>query len=249
MIWGVEMRAVDIFEGALLPGSVVSVIYDSYSSAWQIPFMLLKRELDRGCFGVISNYNLPFSGLVRHVGMVGFDVMGALKENRLAIIDAFDSRYQTARENVPNVFYLDKVEPETLNPKIDRIYYGPLREILTGTCVVRLIHTLDGAALLLGEDSTLKLLNHTLALRSVQLPDSILILGLNMDVVSTKFKAWAVGISDYVLLSDSKLEDEGVKERVYLLRAPYKDFEPAMYSLHTTKQEGIEKLKVKKLSP
>jgi len=72
----------------------------------------------------------------------------------MAIIDVFGSRYSPLRIEIENVLYLDKVEPETIKPKIDRIYCGSLRDKLKSEKVVRMIYTLDGATLMLGEEQT-----------------------------------------------------------------------------------------------
>ncbi|NJE06410.1 hypothetical protein E3E36_09690 [Thermococcus sp. M36] len=243
-----EMNVIDIFRKEYLPGSTISIIYDAYSSAWRIPIILLRHALENGHVGIVSNYSGPLRLFSRKASTVGLDVEDALAGNRLAIIDLFGTRYGS-RESLPNVFYLDKVEPETLNPKIDRIYTGQLKGMIAGRPVLRLVYTLDGVSLLLGEDNTLKLLNQTLASKNDQLPESILVLALNKDVVSKRFVAWVAGISDYVILAKSWTEETGLKEALYVISAPYEEFEPEMYSFHVTKARGMEKLKVKKISP
>ena len=243
-----EMTVLELFREEHFPGSTISIIYDAYSSAWQIPLVILKYAIDNGYFGVVSNYNMPIRALVRKSKTVSLDVEKALREDKMAIIDLFGTRYNS-REELPNVFYLDKVEPETLNPKIERIYQGPLREKLSTMPTLRVIYTLDGASVLLGEESTLKLLNQTLACRSVQLPHSTLILALNSDVVSKRFVAWVAGISDYVIKANSRFGEDGIREYLYLISAPDEEFEPSAYSFKVTKEKGIEKLRVKKISP
>ncbi len=168
----------------------------------------------------MSNYSGPLSLFMRKAGTVGLDVERELENGNLAIIDLFGTRYGS-KKPLPNVFYLDNVEPETLNPKIDRIYFTHLREFMEGRPVFRLIHTLDGVSLLLGEESTLRLLNQTLASKSQELPDSVLAQSINRDVVSERFVAWASGgVSDYVIVARSWLEENGLKETLYLISAP-----------------------------
>lgn len=243
-----EMNVIDLFREEYLPGSTVSIIYDAYSSAWRIPLLLLRHAVENGRVGIISNYLGPIRSFIRKASTVGFDMETALQKGDVAVIDLFGTRYGS-RESISNVFYLDKVEPETLNPKIDRIYNTHLKSLIQDRPVFRLVYTLDGVSLLLGEDNTLKLLNQTLASRTRQLPDSILVLALNRDVVSTRFVAWVSGISDYVILAKSWLEETGLKEALYLISAPYEDFEPEMYSFRVTKRKGMEKLRVRKISP
>ncbi|AFL94517.1 hypothetical protein CL1_0306 [Thermococcus cleftensis] len=242
------MNVLDIFNRDHLPGSIAAIIYDAYSSAWRIPLLLLNRELEVGYFGVVSNYTGPLTSLIKRASTVGLDVERALERGDLAIIDLFGTRYGS-RISLPNVFYLDKVEPETLNPKISHIYETHLKEALSRRPAFRLVYTLDGAALMLGEENTLKLLNQTLASRSVQLPDSILVLPINRDVVSEKFVAWVAGVSDYVILARSSLEEDGLREYLYVISAPFEDFEPTAYTFRVTKMRGTEKLKMKKISP
>lgn len=241
-----ETNILDLFRGEYLPGSTISIIYDAYSSAWRIPLLLLRHAVERGYFAIVSNYSGPLSLFMRKAGTVGLDVERELENGNLAIIDLFGARYGS-KKPLPNVFYLDNVEPETLNPKIDRIYFTHLREFMEGRPVFRLIHTLDGVSLLLGEENTLRLLNQTLASKSQELPDSVLAQSINRDVVSERFVAWASGVSDYVIVARSWLEENGLKETLYLISAPYEDFEPETYSFRVTKEKGVEKLKIRKM--
>ncbi|WP_240924243.1 hypothetical protein [Thermococcus sp. 21S7] len=181
---------------------------------------------------------------------MGFDLRSSLESGDLAIIDVFGSRYAKVEDEVPGVFYLDRVEPETINPKIDRIYCGPLRDRVKSGKVLRLVYTLDGAAMMLGEENTLKLLNQTVAARSVRFPESVLVLPLNSDMVSKRFVAWVSNLSDYVLLAKSWIREDHIKELLYLLKAPYAEFEPSVYHLSVRKsKEKIFLKKLKELTP
>jgi archaellum biogenesis ATPase FlaH len=244
----VETSILDIFHEDKLSGSIVTLVYDTYSSAWKLPLLLLCRAIKNGYFGVVSNYNIPVQNLMKKSTSVGLDMENALKRGDVAIIDLFGTRYGSKLE-MPNVFYLDKVEPETLNPKISHIYETALKEVLSKRPAFRLIYTLDGAALMLGEENTLKLLNRTIATRSIQLPDSVLVIPVNRDVVSEKFVAWTVSVGDYVLVARSEFRGGRHIEYLYLISAPHEDFEPTTYSFRVTKSKGIEKLKIEKISP
>ena len=243
------MASMDLFEifkgGGPSDGATIAVVYDAYSSAWQILFLFLRRAIENGYFSVVSNYSIPLRSLMRRGKSVGLDVEKSLREGEMAIIDVFGSRYAEVRDSLPNVFYLDKVEPETINPKIDMIYCGPLREKLRSGRSLRIIHTLDGAALMLGEDSTLRLLNQTVAVKSVKFPDSILLVPVNSDMVSRRFVAWVSNISDYVLLAKSWIREDRIKELLYFLKAPNPDFEPAVYSMRIEK--GKSRIKLRRL--
>ncbi|AIU70168.1 hypothetical protein TEU_07385 [Thermococcus eurythermalis] len=236
----------DVFPLSEMKGSTVTVIYDAYSSAWQILFLFIRKAIERGYFTVISNYSVPLRSLLHRCNSVGLDAGSAIESSKMAIIDVFGSRYSPLRMEMENVFYLDKVEAETINPKIDRIYCGPLRDKLKSEKAVRMIYTLDGASLMLGEEQTLKLLNQTIATKSINFPESILLMPLNADIVSRRFVAWVSNVSDYVLLAKSWIREDHVKELLYFIKAPYADFEPVVYSLKVSR--GREKIMLKKLS-
>ncbi|QDA31064.1 hypothetical protein FH039_04845 [Thermococcus indicus] len=236
----------DIFPSSILHRSTVAVIYDAYSSAWQMLFLLLREAMENEYFAVISNYSVPLRSLISRFQSVGVDAEDALIDDKLAIIDVFGSRYSPLRPKIRNVFYLDRVEPETINPKVDMIYCGPLRERLKSDRAVRMVYTLDGAAMMLGEEQTLKLLNQTIAHKSVRFPESSLFLALNADMVSRRFAAWVSNVSDYVILAKSWIREDHVKELLYFIKAPYADFEPGVYSLRVS--AGKKKITLERLS-
>ncbi|MCO6041957.1 hypothetical protein [Thermococcus alcaliphilus] len=233
-----------IFRESIPNGSILTIVYDAYSSAWMLSFAILKKELWRS-FGIISNYNFPFQGLCRAAKQVGLDIEKELLNSNLAVIDVFGSKYNVRYEK-RNVFYLDSVSPELINPKIDLIYAENIKPMIKGRRVIRLINTLDGAALMLGEMETLKLLNQTIAQRSKDMPDSILILPINKDVVSQKFIGWVAGVSDYVIIASTKL-DESVEEKMYLVKSPEEGFTSTVYHLWITEEKSPERLKVRKI--
>ncbi|WP_367883781.1 hypothetical protein [Thermococcus peptonophilus] len=72
---------------------------------------------------------------------MGLDLKTELDEGRMAVVDVFGSRYSPVHANIPGVFYLDKVEPETINPKIDIIYSQLREELGEDTKLFRLIYT------------------------------------------------------------------------------------------------------------
>lgn len=225
----------------------VSIIYDRFSSAWAVGLAITYWFVQKGAFGIISNYNLPVSKLADASKFVGLDLRKELKNDRIAIIDVFGSRYGN-KEELKNVFHLDTVDPETINPKISRIYFS-LKPLTDRRHVIRLVYTLDGASIILGEGETLKLLNQTLAQRDRELPNSILILPVNKDVVSGRFVSWVASISDYILVGTSEITNRGLVERFHLVRSPLEEFEPTTYEFRVSKERRVERLKFKKLSP
>ncbi|WP_048152251.1 hypothetical protein [Palaeococcus ferrophilus] len=226
---------------------IISVIYDKFSVAWAVGFALLVRGLNEGAFGVISNYNIPVQKLVKKFEFLGYNLKEAIREDNVAVIDLFGSKY--GRDcSLKNVFLLDSVDPATINPKISRIY-EKLKPNLEGRQIIRLVYTLDGAALMLGEEPTLRLLNQTIALRRIDAPDSTLILLVNKDVVSEKTVAWVAGISDYVFLGTSALREKGIEERLHLMMSPEEGFEPTTFKLTVSKGRKVERLRARRLSP
>ncbi|MEO2152694.1 MAG: hypothetical protein ABGW50_08575, partial [Thermococcus sp.] len=87
----------EVFPPSKMRGSTVAVIYDAYSSAWQILFLFIKRALENGYFAVISNYSVPLRSLLHRCTSVGLDAEKALESSSLAIIDVFGSRYSPLR--------------------------------------------------------------------------------------------------------------------------------------------------------
>jgi len=129
-----------IFRESIPEGSILTIVYDAYSSAWMLSFAILKKELWRS-FGIISNYNFPFQSLCRAAKQVGLDIEKELVNDNLAVIDVFGSKYNVRYEK-KNVFYLDSVSPELINPKIDLIYRENIKPLIKGRRVIRLINTL-----------------------------------------------------------------------------------------------------------
>ncbi|NJE12116.1 hypothetical protein [Thermococcus sp. LS2] len=243
-----EGALIDVIFRDVPEDSVITIVYDVHSTGWMIGLSLLKKALEKGKLGIISNYNQTLSHLAKSLNLVGTDMWSELNSNNLVIFDIFGSRYGV-RERYKNVFYLDNVDPETINPKIDSMYRDHILPMINNRKVVRLIYTLDGATLILGENVTLKLLNQTIAAKSKLLKGSILILPINSDVVSKRFTAWVVGISDYALVVRSEFRDDKIMEFLHLIRAPEEDFEPTTYLLTTVGERKAERLRVKKLTP
>lgn len=229
------------------PGAVVSFIYETYSTGWELPLLLVKEHIDQGGAAVITNYTKPVEHLFRDLKILGLDVESALQDNRLFIIDIFGSRNRIHVER-KNLFYLDHVEPETLNPKIWRIYENYILPKIKERPLLRLIYPLHGVVQFAGEEPTIKLLSQVVARYSTQIPNSTMVLVLNRDTVSKNFTAWTVELSDYVFLSKIFLGKGAIDEHLYFLKAPLPGFTPSEYILIKTGKAGSERFKVKKVS-
>jgi len=233
----------EIFKEPFPEGSIVTIIHDGYSSAWMIGFAILKKELSEGRFAIISSYTLPLPSLFRAAKQVGLEIEEELEMNNLVVIDIFGSKY-SARYERKNVFYIDNVSPETINPKINMIY-NQIKPVAGERRILRVMHTLDGAALMFGEVETLKLLNQTVAERSKDMSNSVLVLLINRDVVSKKFVGWVAEISDYVIVASVQLE-ESIKEKIYVVKSPEEGFTSAVYHLQITEERSPNRIRIRK---
>lgn len=237
---------VERFVGEITPYSTLTLIYETYSDAWEIPLVMAKEFMDKGWAVVITNYLRPLNHFLRDLEIVGIDAEKALDEDTLFIIDVFGSRYHLRTER-RNVFYLDPVEPETLNPKIFRIYQENIIPRTEGKRILRIVYPLHGVVQIAGEEPTVKMLSQVLSLYSRLPVESFLVMSLNRDTVSKNFTAWIVELSDYVLLSKAFVGKGKFEEHLYFLKAPIPGFKPEEYLLIKTGKTGRERFGVKRL--
>ncbi|AEH24111.1 hypothetical protein [Pyrococcus yayanosii] len=240
-------EVLEVFKITPEPGTVVSIIHDTYSAGWQIFFGIIAELLEKGYFPVISNYNLPLPNLFKRASAVGLNMRRELENDKMAIIDVFGSKYGLTYD-FKNTYYLQGVDPDTLNPKISMIY-DMLRPKMKGKELIRAVYTLGGAAMMLGEEEVLKLLSITVAQRIIQFPNSILLMLMNRDVLSKRFIAWVSEMSDYVIVTRSELTSEGIMERLYVVKSPSEGFMPSAYRLHIAEEKTKERIRVERLSP
>jgi len=240
------MMTMETFKVVPSDGAVVSIIYDTYSSGWQLFFGTIAELLERGKFVILSNYNQPLKTLFKLASAVGIEIEKELKNDNMAIIDVFGSKYE-AHFNIPNVYYLQGVvDVDTINPKILSIFER-LQSKFKKRGLVRAIYALEGATFMFGEEETLKLINADLAHKSKYHPDTIFMFLMNSDILSKKFIAWVSGISDYVIVTKSKLEPDGILERLYVVRSPDEGFRPLAFKLHVADELTKERIKIEKL--
>ncbi len=231
-----------------IPGSTLAVIYETYSSAWELPLVIVKELVESGWVVPITNYMRPLGHLIRDLNNVGLDAEKSLEHDQLFIIDVFGSRYGL-KEDRKNVFYLDSVDPETLNPKIFRIIYEKIlpKAKAHGKKVLRLIYPLHGVVQIAGEEATIKMLGHHLTQHATLPVESSMIISLNKDTVSKNFTSWVVELSDYVLLSKVFIERNMIEEHLYFLKAPLREFRPGEYLLIKTGRIGKERFGMRRI--
>ncbi|ACS33511.1 hypothetical protein [Thermococcus gammatolerans] len=241
-----EEFPVDQFMKNFIPGSILAIIYETYSNVWELPFVMAKEFVERDWAVVITNYIRPVEYLLRDLKLTGLNAEESLNEDRLFIIDVFGSRYGL-RNDKKNVFYLDSVDPETLNPKILRIYQDKIIPKLQGKRLLRIVYPLHGVTQIAGEEATVKMFGQLMAQYSKLQVESFMVLPLNKDTVSKSFTAWIVELSDYVLLSKVFIGRNQIEEHLYFLKAPLRDFKPEEYLLIKTGKTGRERFGIRKI--
>jgi hypothetical protein len=235
----------ELFRG-IIPGTTVAFIYETYSTSWELPLLMVKERVESGSAAVITSYTKPVGHLLRDLKLTGLDVQKALDDDLLFIIDIFGSRYRL-RETAKNLFYLDQVEPETLNPKIWRIYEEHILPKIGDKELLRLIYPLHGVVQFAGEEPTTKLMSQVIARYSSINTRSSMVVTLNKDTVSKSFTAWTVELSDYVFLSRIFLGKGNIEEHLYFLKAPIPNFRPAEFILKKTGKSGMERFKIRRV--
>ncbi|ASJ03037.1 hypothetical protein A3L09_07085 [Thermococcus profundus] len=234
-----------LFE-SILPGTTVAFIYETYSTSWELPLFMVREKIENGNAAVITSYTKPAGHLFRDLRLMGLDVHKAMEDDLLFIIDIFGSRYRL-RETAKNLFYLENVEPETLNPKIWRIYTEHILPRIEDRDLIRLIYPLHGVVQFAGEEPTTKLMSQVVARYASINNRSSMVVTLNKDTVSRSFTAWTVELSDYVFLSKIFLGKGNIEEHLYFLKAPLPNFKPEEFILKKTGKPGRERFKIQRV--
>jgi len=235
----------EVFKSAPPAGTTFTIIHDPYSAIWLMPFAIIKKELERGSFAIITNYTTPVQNIIMSGEQVGLDIKKELENDNLAIIDVFGSRYGVKCE-CKNLFYIDNVAADTINPKLELILEQHIKPLVKDRRIVRVVYTLDGAALMFGEKETLRLLNQTLALERKYRPNSIFVLPLTKKAVSESFTTWVARISDYVIVTSTRLNGV-IEEYLYVVKSLEEGFVPTSYLLHITRDKSPDRLRAMEL--
>ncbi len=217
-----------ILGGGLLPDSNVLVVYSTYSMGWLLPFIVLRERVGMGDFGVIMNTVFPLSALNIELKPVGLDIMTEGRNGNLSIIDIFASLHGV--DYGENFVFVDRsIDAQTFVPKYSSIYSRILKEKIDGRRPLGLDVTLDGLALVLGEEKTVRLYQHFMALKEKARVEEkrkrpVNFFLLNRDRVSEKFTSWIALYSQYVLEFQS--EPGKSSETLFVRKSPLGDFEP-----------------------
>ena len=230
-------------------GSIVSILYDTYSLGWVFGFELFRSVLSEGFLGVIHNYSLPYPRLISRASFVNLNIPVEASRDRLRILDIFGSRYNVPVRD-PYILRINNPNEDTLAPKIEKIYHDEIYPLAQGG-IVKLVYTLDGTVVMFGEKSTIKLLNSEmsfLARESIRRRVSEILL-LNTSVVSDRLVAWISSVSDTMVVFRSKFEDDVLLERMIILKTPSPEFEQVTYGFKVSTENGnVHALHFEKLS-
>ncbi len=220
--------------GGIVRDSSLLVVYDSFSSGWALPFKVLRQQIARGVLGIIINYNLPLPKLILRARSAGLDIEEEGEAGNLVIIDVFGSKYEFYHPG-KYVYRIEGFNPETYIPKLEQVY----REIFKRTNkteVADFVFSLDGMALELGEERSVKLIKQLLSNRVINGQHLFSLYLLCRDRVSRGFLSWNIEFNDYVLEFSSKRKGHRILEQMYVLKSPLAMFEPRMHRYDTDHQ-------------
>jgi len=233
--------------GGLLDDSMMLVTYDMHSFGWVLAVEVFKALVDRGGFGVVTNYSLTYSLLSKYAGLAGFSIEDAGREKRLAIIDVFGA-VNNVRMECPYIFYPSELDASTFLPKMVETYYRILK-LVGDRKPIGITIGVDGFASLFNEDTVIRLIRRNMILKEKakfsekrQRPINILL--LNKDRVSKFFISWVSHYSEHII--DFEPTSKPGLERIIVRKSLLPDFEPStaefVYSRGRIKIRNIERV-------
>ncbi len=215
--------------GGVLDDSVVLITYDTNSFGWVLSIELFKSFLDKGCFGIVTNYSLPIGLLEKYAGMLDFDLEEHGLAGELIIIDVFGAAHDI-RLNVPYVYSPGRVDASTFLPKMVELYYDILKQA-GDRKPVGLTVGMDGFAQIFDEETTMKILRRNIMMKEAARvsedrlrPINIMI--VNKDRVSKKFLSWLFHYAEHVI-DFEPTERPGI-EKMIIRKSLLPDFEPSL---------------------
>ncbi|NJE02166.1 hypothetical protein [Thermococcus sp. JdF3] len=204
--------------GEVIPGGILLVSYGQYSLGWKIGVEYLKREVEKGAFGIILNTTVPVRKLFERARSAGFDIVDAGKNGRLAVIDLFNE--ETALDFVYPVETIDRT---LIIPRIEKVTDEINKEHnLADKRVVGVITTLDGLYELFGEKFLKNMILQYLVRSERLLRDGYdhwTMFIVNRDTIPKELHAWIVSVSDYVILTEGIMDRASLIENTVLLKS------------------------------
>lgn len=215
--------------GGVLDDSVLLIIYDTNSFGWVLSVKLFKSFLDRGCFGVVTNYSLPIGLLEKYGRMMGFDVEERGKSGQLAIIDVFGASHDLTLD-IPYVYSPGRIDSSTFLPKMVELYYEILKKS-RGRKPIGLTVGMDGLAQIFDEETAMKILRRNIMMKEAarvterrERPINIMI--VNRDRVSKKYISWLFHYAEHVI--DFEPTERPGLEKMIIRKSLLPDFEPSL---------------------
>jgi len=215
--------------GGVLDDSIVLLIYETNSFGWVLSIEMFRSFLDRGCFGVITNYSLPVGLLEKYASMVGFDLEEKGNSGELAIIDVFGAVHGMDL-GIPYVYSPGRIDSSTFLPKLVELYYGILRKA-GDRKPIGLTVGMDGFAKIFDEETAMKILRRNVMMKEAARlreervrPINIMI--VNRDRVSKGYISWLFHYAEHVI--DFEPTERPGLERMIIRKSILPDFEPSM---------------------
>ncbi len=217
-----------MFGGGVLDDSIVLIIYDTNSFGWVLSIAMFKSFLDRGGFGVVTNYSLPIGLLEKYAAMMGFDVEERGNSGQLAIIDVFGASHDVALD-IPYVYSPGRIDSNTFLPKMVEVYYNIL-EKAGGRKPVGLTVGMDGFAQIFDENTAMKILRRNVMMKEAarvserrERPVNIMI--VNRDRASKKYISWLFHYAEHVI--DFEPTERPGLEKMIVRKSLLPEFEPS----------------------
>ncbi len=215
--------------GGLLEDSTLLVIYGTHSFGWALAIEVFKKLIEKGGFGVVTDYSIPIYMLIRYGLAIRYDVLAEGFNKKLVILDVFGS-VSGVKTDYPFVYYIPGVDSTTFLSKAISVYKKIL-ELAGNRRPVGLSITIDGMVDLFGEGATVKILRKNIAIKMKareedrERPRPMNIFLLNRDRVSPGFIAW---LSQYMehIVEFQVTEKPGI-EKMIVRKSLLPEFTPA----------------------
>ncbi len=166
--------------------------------------------------------------LFERVKSVGFDILNAGKNERLAVIDMFNEQ-----TGLDFVYSIETVDRTLIIPQIEKVMDEICEKYsLKDRTVIGAIATLDGLYELFGR-KFLKSMMLQYLIRSERLLkegyDYWAILIVNRDTIPKELHSWIISVSDYVILTEGIMDRTSLIENTVLLKSLAPGFSQRMF--------------------
>jgi len=211
--------------GGIIEDGILLVVYNTGSYGWALGVEVFGKFIERGWYGVITSYSLPYRLLRKYSTAVRFGLHAFGREGRLAVVDVFGS-VNGVQPREPYVYSLGYVDGSTFLPKILALYK---RLIVSNPRRIGLAVTMDGFVEIFGEDTGMRILKKNMALKeSYPRSESEEVLNvflINRDRVSPRFLSWLSQYAEHIV-ELRPTERPGV-ENLVVLKSLLPEFEPS----------------------